>query len=315
MNPRALLASIDIILMDLAAFATIGEAAIILTRLNNCKAQVTEAAIAIEETEAAIIGARQSLNSSLFVSDQIAFKNIITQLTIRSQQLKVNFETIKIETQKTLNEAAVISNVINMNKGVETINAYNRLAATTNGYISKEAVSLGKIINKLVGTIAGGLAWLAAQDSSNAEELEMKKQNTNGTYTPINLNQNNNTYQFYPMPSGGGLTPLYKVDPLIIDLDGNGFNLTNEETGAYFDLDKNGFAESTGWVSGNDIVLAMDRDNNGFIDNGGELFGDQTILKNGQSAVSGVQALAGLDINLDGKHNNIIYIHSYKRTA
>jgi hypothetical protein len=94
------------------------------------------------------------------------------------------------------------------------------------------------------------------------------------------------------------------------ELDGN-----CNSTGAYFDLDKNGFAESTGWVNGNDIVLAMDRDNNGFIDNGGELFGDQAILKNGQRAVSGVQALAELDTNLDAKPNNIIYIHLYKKTA
>jgi hypothetical protein len=151
------------------------------------------------------------------------------------------------------------------------------------------------------GLIGAGLGFADSSEVHGSEAPTTKKQNADGTYSSINLNENGTSYQFYPMPSGGGLTPLYKVDPLIIDLDGNGFNLTTEETGAYFDLDKNGFAESTGWVSGNDIVLAMDRDNNGFIDNGGELFGDQTILKNGQRAVSGVQALAEFDTNLDGK--------------
>ncbi len=91
-----------------------------------------------------------------------------------------------------------------------------------------------------------------------------------------------------------------RVDPLILDLDGDGVETTNVKDGAYFDHDGNGFAEQTGWVSSDDGLLVMDRNNNGTIDNGKEIFGDQTILQNGQRATDGFQALAELDSNSDG---------------
>ncbi len=91
-----------------------------------------------------------------------------------------------------------------------------------------------------------------------------------------------------------------RVDPLILDLDGDGVETTNVKDGAYFDHDSNGFAEQTGWAGSDDGLLVMDRNNNGTIDNGSELFGDQTILQNGQRATDGFQALAELDSNSDG---------------
>ncbi|WP_347558116.1 calcium-binding protein [Robbsia sp. KACC 23696] len=42
---------------------------------------------------------------------------------------------------------------------------------------------------------------------------------------------------------------LKRRDPIVLDLTGNGINLTAENTsGTYFDFDGNGFAERTGWV-------------------------------------------------------------------
>ena len=40
-----------------------------------------------------------------------------------------------------------------------------------------------------------------------------------------------------------------RYDPLILDLDGDGFNVEKKEFGANFDLDKNGFAEKINWTS------------------------------------------------------------------
>ncbi len=91
-----------------------------------------------------------------------------------------------------------------------------------------------------------------------------------------------------------------RVDPLILDLDGDGVETTNVKAGAYFDHDNNGFAEQTGWASSDDGLLVMDRNSNGTIDTGTELFGDQTILQNGQRATDGFQALVELDSNADG---------------
>ena len=52
-------------------------------------------------------------------------------------------------------------------------------------------------------------------------------------------------------------TPIYSssiffshiFDPLILDLDGDGYNVENKENGTNFDLDKNGFAEKINWTT------------------------------------------------------------------
>ena len=94
---------------------------------------------------------------------------------------------------------------------------------------------------------------------------------------------------------------VIRRDPLAFDLDGDGLETVATTNGAYFDHDANGFAEQTGWVSGDDGLLVMDRDNDGVIEDGTELFGDQTILKTGKTASDGFEALAEWDDNKDGK--------------
>ncbi|MCH5193358.1 MAG: hypothetical protein J1F11_05300, partial [Oscillospiraceae bacterium] len=88
-------------------------------------------------------------------------------------------------------------------------------------------------------------------------------------------------------------------DPLIFDLDGDGFNIESKENGTNFDLDKNGFAERINWTK-KDGFLCLDLNGNGIIDNGGELFGDQTLLADGTKAKNGFEALAQYDSNGDG---------------
>jgi Ca2+-binding RTX toxin-like protein len=112
-----------------------------------------------------------------------------------------------------------------------------------------------------------------------------------------------------PLRRGGGaILPSYKApfdaaqaapaprrDPLVFDLDGDGFDTLGQSAVTYFDHDGNGFAELSGWVGGDDGLLVMDRNGNGRIDSGRELFGDQTVLASGAIATSGVQALAEWD--------------------
>lgn len=88
---------------------------------------------------------------------------------------------------------------------------------------------------------------------------------------------------------------IKKVDPLVLDLDGKGIQLTEAGKGAIFDVTADGKLDSTAWVKGNTALLTYDRNGNGVIDNGSELFGDQN------GAADGFEELGKYDTNGDRK--------------
>lgn len=71
------------------------------------------------------------------------------------------------------------------------------------------------------------------------------------------------------------------MDPLVLDLDGDGLDLKAAEDGVVFDLNGDGTAEKCGFVRGDDALLFFDRDGDGRCTNGKELFGDQNGSANG----------------------------------
>lgn len=96
----------------------------------------------------------------------------------------------------------------------------------------------------------------------------------------------------------GDVTRPY--DPLVVDLNHNGFDLHSVENGVYFDLDNNGTKEKTSWVDKQDGFLVMDQNGNGKIDTGAELFGEKVLLKNGQYSNGAIDVLSEFDENGDG---------------
>ena len=81
--------------------------------------------------------------------------------------------------------------------------------------------------------------------------------------------------------------------PLILDMDGDGVeSISLISSAVQFDMNLDGHAEHTAWVSPDDALLAFDRNGNGKIDDSSELFGGQTQ--------NGFVTLAILDTNADG---------------
>lgn len=66
--------------------------------------------------------------------------------------------------------------------------------------------------------------------------------------------------------------------PIIIDLDGDGFDLTSPQEGVDFDLMADTIRRRVAWTTGGtrDAFLVLDRNENGVIDDGTELFGGFT---------------------------------------
>ena len=91
-----------------------------------------------------------------------------------------------------------------------------------------------------------------------------------------------------------------RIDPLALDLDGDGIETRGADGRVLFDHDGDGIKNGTGWVQSDDGLLVLDRNSNGTIDNGGELFGVDTTKSDGKKASDGFDALSDLDSNDDG---------------
>lgn len=96
------------------------------------------------------------------------------------------------------------------------------------------------------------------------------------------------------------------ASPIVLDVAGNGFNLTSLEDGIVFDIIGRGTPRQVAWTSADsdDAWLVLDRNRNNRIDDGKEMFGDNSEQPAGQNPKQGFSSLGMFDKPDRGGNND-----------
>ncbi|WP_246545050.1 S8 family serine peptidase [Photorhabdus hainanensis] len=187
----------------------------------------------------------------------------------------------------------------------------------TNGYIQNSAThkifTLAGILNKtdfastqMASLATGGIRPGEMQLDPNVRPNAYLSQ----FYLDLTLNSNKQDTSLRNAVTLNGLSAMTTfntyVDPLLLDLSGNGVHMTDIRDGVLFDMDNSGTLKRSGWADRNTGILVID-DGSGQIKNASQMFSEYYGGKAGINGAAGEKkfkdgfgALASEDANKDG---------------
>ncbi|WFQ80087.1 S8 family serine peptidase [Xenorhabdus sp. SF857] len=188
-----------------------------------------------------------------------------------------------------------------------------------NGYIQNAATHkisvIGDILNKtdftstqMAGLATGGIRPGEMQLDPNVRPNTYLSEFYKPFYQPGDTSKLN--FDLRNAATLNGLSAMTTfntyVDPLLLDLNGNGVHMTDIRDGVLFDMDNSGTLKRTGWTGSNTGILVID-DGSGQIKNASQMFSEYYSGKTGMNGAAGEKkfrdgfgALASEDANKDG---------------
>lgn len=169
------------------------------------------------------------------------------------------------------------------------------VGVSENGQVVGENAPEGSIVSAFSGVFQDYQAKINATTQGLSQSVQINfKLNVEEVWTQMRENTGQLSFnsQMELLAEQFGVSE--RCDPLILDLAGNGVDLSSVEDGVNFDLRGEGEKVRTAFIRGDDALLFLDKNGNHIADNGKELFGDQN------GAANGYAELAKYDRNSDG---------------
>lgn len=221
---------------------------------------------ALNGNEFAMSGFTLEFSTTLVSGAQSQSVNVSVSLS--QSFLTNNFDSKQLSTYTALRNMVLLTGE---NPQIDTLDSWIRKAYDAYGSSSSNSTSISSLTRVEFSSIS-------LQTLSNANST-----NVNVSLSTTSVNTSIVRWQ--------GNDSVNLVDPLIIDLGGDGVELSDDTFS--FDLDADGESDQISRPKGNSGFLALDKNGDGIINDGTELFGTQ----NGD----GFKDLARYDSNGDGK--------------